>query len=305
MHRLDFRTFQVVTDLQRIHRFLGEGTLTQIAQGDKTHFIELQPYLNTRPSAIPDPMSKATMDNVWHAATSPELHVSAFLTATSVLLLDAIFRVTDARDMVWLLEEYRKRFNAADPRVRAALMHGFDKTMEFTKFKKEDRPTQPELLTNDLASVEAFLTPIAKAMTVEEIDEVAEADRGYDAQRHKQALVNMLQGASVSFPKGDNWFPAEVVELISHVPSAPGHIPCTAIVLLDAIRSSDDLSHAEFRFKSQWKDYYEMPIPIKIAFYAALRYLYETDERWCSDSKHHLRNIQPNDEQKASIGWPD
>jgi hypothetical protein len=125
--------------------------------------------------------------------------------------------------------------------------------------------------------LEAALMSIAREMTEDEIDYVSRNDCGMDVARHRAAPVALLADPQVACPPGEYWYPAEVVELIAHVPKATGYIPCMAIVLLDAVRDGDRRGNADYRLGSQWAALEALPQRVKDAFFAAFRFLYESE----------------------------
>ena len=117
-------------------------------------------------------------------------------------------------------------------------------------------------------------------MTADERDHVARADYGSDVARHRTALEVLLADPAVAYPPGEYWYPAEVVELVAHVPGSPGYIPCMAIVLLDALRTGDRSGNAVFHLENQWAELEALPRRPRDAFFAAFRHLYESDPAW-------------------------
>ena len=214
------------------------------------------------------------------AAVSPELQRDVFLTGTAALLIHALQNIEFPQDLSWLWEDFNSIYRTAPPPVRAALMNGFERLRHHCLLPVDCKPAQEDLLTRSQSEVEDLLIPIARRMTPAEIESIAAADYGMDIARHKRALKELLDSPSLAYPKGEVWYPAEVIELTSHVQGAAGWLPCTAIVLLDAVRDLDGMSNAEWRFEQQWYDYARLPDEPRSAIHAALRYLYEGDEFW-------------------------
>lgn len=161
--------------------------------------------------------------------------------------------------------------------IRAAVMNGFQRLRDLGLVEDRCRPQPDHRLTHSRAAVEAALKTIGRAMTLPEIDHVARADYGSDVARHRQALVALLQDPDLAYPPGEFWYPAEVVELVAHVPASTGYIPCMAIVLLDALRTGDMQDNASFRLGRQWAELLALPQRSRDAFLATYRHLYETD----------------------------
>lgn len=117
-------------------------------------------------------------------------------------------------------------------------------------------------------------------MTGAEMAHVARADFGSDAQRHRQALTALLADATMTRPPGATRFPAAVVELVSQVPGQPRHVPCLAIVLLDAMRDADARGTAAARLETPFAEIARLRPAARDALFAGFRHLYETKRDW-------------------------
>ncbi len=280
MTSFDFRNYQALSDLHQVHKFLGPASIYPITQNNNALFKELTLFLKDPSQYSGMCFSQAMNDALWLAAVSPETNPDAVLTAASVLIMASLSNMDSAQDLSRLWEEHKDIYRAAAPPVRAALMNGFEQLWEHHLLPDNCRPSRKDLLTRRLAEVEARLIPIARSITRAEIKAVAMADYGYKHTRHEEALLNLLDSPSLAYPTGEYWFPAEVVELTSHVQGETGWLPCTAIMLLDAVRTLDNRSNAEFRFGRQWRDYSRLPALDRAALHAGFRYLYESDVSW-------------------------
>ncbi|MDC0659840.1 hypothetical protein N6L27_17710 [Leisingera sp. SS27] len=277
MTSFDFRNYQALSDLHQVHKFLGPASIYPITQNNNALFKELTLFLKDPSQYSGMCFSQAMNDALWLAAVSPETNPDAVLTAASVLIMASLSNKDSAQDLSWLWEEYKDIYRAATPPVRAALMNGFKRLRHSRLLPDDCKPSEEDLLTRALSDVEEILIPIARSMTSAEIESVAAADYGMDLEKHMGALTDLLDSPTLAYPPGERWFPAEVVELTSHVQGRTGWLPCSAIMLLDAVRTLDNRSNAEFRFESQWRDYRRLPARERAAFHAALRYLYESD----------------------------
>lgn len=164
--------------------------------------------------------------------------------------------------------------------IRAALMNGVQRLADLNLLALPDGPSPAELLSMPLQGLAKPLIAIARRMTSDERDHVARADYGCDSTRHRSALEALLDNPSLAYPDTDAWYPAEVVELVSHVPGQPGHVPCLAIVLLDALRTGDARGNAEFRLGQQAAAIAGLAPPVRDTFHAAFRHLYESIPLW-------------------------
>lgn len=243
MDDADFRTRQVLADLDRV--------------------------LGLRP-----------ISDFWSPAVDPAPELSDLCAATAVLLRDLVETgaLDPALEDLWAT--HRSTLGAAPASVRAALMNGFDHLRHGGQAPEICAPTPEEQITWPLERVESALISIARQMTPEERDHVARADYGCDAARHREALEVLLRGSRMAYPPGEVWFPAEVVELVSHVPGQPGHVPCLAIVLLEALRTGDRHGNASFRFEQQFSEVAGLHPPACAAFFAAFRHLFEAERDW-------------------------
>jgi hypothetical protein len=243
MRHTDFRERQVLADLQRVAAHL----------------------------SLSDP---------WSALIAPDANAKLRSAATSVLLQLMIETDTadPAAEDIWLT--FRQDFHAQPAPARAALMNGFDRLCRLGLAPETCQPALGDCVTHRRAELEQALIALARQMTPIEIDHIADADYGNDADRHRAALSALLADPRVSYPPGDFWYPAEVVELVSHVPGAPGHVPCLAIVLLDALRTGDLHGHAEFRLGNQFTELLTLPEPARAVLLAAFRHIYETERTW-------------------------
>ena len=142
------------------------------------------------------------------------------------------------------------------------------------------QPAPQDCITQPRADLERALIALARQMTPAEIDHIARADYGCDVARHHAALLTLLADPHVACPPGEAWYPAEVVELVSHVLGTPGHMPCLAIVLLDALRTGDLHGNAEFRLANQFAELLALPQPARSVLLAAFRHIYETERNW-------------------------
>lgn len=243
MWHAEFRERQVLADLQRV----------------------------AAPLSVPDP---------WAAIYAPDATPGSRAAAVAVLMQLILETGTPdpATEDLWLT--HRRDFLAQPAPVRAALMNGLDLLRQRGLVPETCRPRPEDCITLPRSGLESALVALARKMTPEEIDHVARADYGCDAARHHEALTTLLADPRLAYPPGDFWYPAEVVELVSHVPGEPGHLPCMAIVLLDALRTGDLHGNAEYRLYSQLKEVLALPEPARSVLVAAFRHLYETERDW-------------------------
>jgi hypothetical protein len=220
--------------------------------------------------SVPEPWGTAL------AADTPLDHRAA----AAATLLQLILATRTPDPVLEDLWSHRQEFLAQPAQVRAALMNGFDHLRQRGLAPDPCRPAPPDCLTHRRPDLEPALIALARQMTPAEQDHIARADYGCDEARHHAALLALLADPQLAYPPGEVWYPAEVVELISHVPDEPGHVPCLAIVLLDALRTGDDRGNADYRLGTQFGDILALPQPARAVLIAAFRHLYESDRTW-------------------------
>lgn len=137
-------------------------------------------------------------------------------------------------------------------------------------------PPSPDCLSVSAAEVEARLIRIARRLS-DHVTSIARADYGYRYEEHLAALHDLLAQDFAQVPLEDRWCPMEVLELTSHVPSDPGHVPALAIVLLDAVRNMDEYGSVGFRWEHQHRDITALPPHTRAPLLAGFRYFYEAD----------------------------
>lgn len=219
---------------------------------------------------VPEPWGVALA-----ADTLPDSRASAAAT-----LLHLVLATRTPDPVVEDLWSHQREFLAQPAPIRAALMNGFDLLRRRGLAPDFCRPAPPDCATHRRADLEPALIDLARQMTPSEQDHVARADYGCDVARHHAALTALLADPRLAYPPGEAWYPAEVVERVSHVAGTPGHAPCLAVVLLDALRTGDAQGNADYRLGTQFGDLLTLPQPVRAVFLAAFCYFYETGPTW-------------------------
>ncbi|MCG3267820.1 hypothetical protein [Yoonia sp. I 8.24] len=201
-------------------------------------------------------------------------------TATAAILLHHI----ETRKHDTVLGEYWSEnlslYRASAAQIRAAIAHGFAYLNAYGVIELPAAPDTDDLRSVSRQSVESALTNIASQLLGPAIETISKADYGDCAAQHKRALEDLLSRNFEDVLLTDRWYPMEVIELTSHVPTSLGGIPCTAIVLLDAIRTNDNYGSASFRLERHAEFFCGLAEPQYSAFWAAFRFLYENDPFW-------------------------
>lgn len=187
--------------------------------------------------------------------------------------------------------------------LRSAILRGLDCIDDFSYGHNPTEYFWPEesRLTRTAEQILPRLCEIARSMDEPTRRSVAAADYGCDIERHHEALNDVLSSETCLFPKDDVWYPSEVVELVSHVRSTSGFIPCTALLLANALQGRDNVGWFEFRWSNMAADYNQLPKSIHAPILAGLRFLYESGEDFLTFSK--AKNCDPVTSPEGLIGF--
>ena len=275
---MTFRKYQSIYDLQS-----AAANLLGHFERDLTSFENYvrDRLAKSRSERLPHwklDIAEASWASLAEQACSPEDSREAFLFATCVLLLDRFENSHRGGDLQWEWDAFAGEYRSAPDAIRAALMNGFEEARNHSLISSEIRPTNSDLVTNAEDDVLEKLKDLARSLTLEEQSEIATADYGTEVERQLEALQLLLKTNDCRFP--DTWFPAEVVELVSHVPSASGFAGCTALVLINAIYDGDHVNNASFRWRANKLSYLDLPFDARSSVMAAFRHLYETVPIW-------------------------
>lgn len=278
----EFRSQQAIHDLAHI---AGEADAAVLAAAFK-HSKTLREIIATRRCRL-EPNDEPVIRDLLLAAATPE-RPEPFITATCVLLANTLQSGHQAEALTWFWEEYHAAYRVLPTRERGAILRGWLRVQDVTGLTLDPMPDPVEFVGNDPNSLIPGLRDLAKGMTDDLVAYVAKADYGRDVDQHYAALRRLIWDQDCELHDDQNWFPAEVVELISHVPSQPGFIECTALLLIDAIRGRDNIGRMEFRWQNNAPAYRALPEPIRRLFLKSFRYVYESDPEFLSfDSKDY------------------
>jgi hypothetical protein len=167
----------------------------------------------------------------------------------------------------------------AHSRLRTAILRGLD-TLEDTAIRYEPAEyllPKESRLTLPRDEVLPRLCDLARSVDQATCNSIAAADYGQDTARHLEALRDVLSKEDCQFPNNDVWYPSEVVELVAHVRSTPGFVPCTALLLANALPTNDEMGWFDFRWHTLAADYNALPDSARAPILAGMRYLYEAD----------------------------
>lgn len=196
----------------------------------------------------------------------------------------------DAKEVSELAVEPVRR---APNKLRAAILRGLDALEDLSyRFEPADYLLPKESrMTRPIEQVLPKLCDIARAIDFPTRKSVAAADYGQEIERHLEALDNVLAAENCQFPKEEVWYPSEVIELVSHVRDTPGFVPCTALLLANAVQGRDISGWFESRWSNLAADYNALPISARAPILAGLRCLYEAGESFLTYTGH--KNCDP------------
>ena len=202
--------------------------------------------------------------------------------AVVVLLADVLQSRVGTRvlDDVW--PEAALRLRGWPATLRAAVANGLVRARELGLVAL-DTPDPASCLTRPASEISEHLLQIARSMRREELVSVAQADYGHDTERHLVALQACLSLRDGIFLPEEFWYPSEVVELRAHVPGYPGHVGCTAILLLNVLKNGDQQDWFGFRWQRQAAAYCELKPSQRDPILAAIRHIHETDENFLAN----------------------
>ena len=271
-----FRTWQAVSDLiHHIKPLLGLH-LGRVAQavGATPGAVGLAVgHLRNDGFAFRREATLALMDGLETIAIGGE---AGFDLAVVVLLADLLQSRTPAPLLADVWPEAVLRLPYWPDTLRAAVANGLVRARELGLIVL-DPPDAALCLTRPADDIAGHLLQIARSMRPDELQAVAQADYGNDAQRHLDALRACISRRDGIFLPDEGCDPSEVVELVAHGPGQPGHPGCTAILLLNVLQTGDLQDWFGFRWPAQAPAYCALKPSQRDPILAGIRYLYETD----------------------------
>lgn len=275
---MTFRKLQVILDLRRVAiKHLERTSIT--ASLERSLLTTLENSISERVPRWKLELPKETYREVHLRAVSAENN-HQFLGATCILLLDRFENSERGSDFEWEWDAFAARYRSADAPTRAAIMNGLDQGRKDSLISDVVRPSLSDCTTEPVLEVIHPLFQLAKSLTEEERKWIAQADYGENVKRHLSALNELLETDNCIYPTGEAWFPAEVVELVSHDSRNPGFVGCTAITLINAIADNDSQGNADFRWRSHRYSYGALAPTQRGAFQDGFRHLYEVLRDW-------------------------
>ncbi len=276
---VSFRTLQAISDLQALAEGVLDNSLsvvplsgsgrealrglvkTERCMFDSDASLKLWPVLN-----------KLSED-----AAQPE---AVCALANGILAANAL-QGGDRKEVagsLWSASVHRLR--QLPPRLRGPLARAAGRTADLHRFPDRAVPTGDDKVSVDLAGISERLVKIGQAVTEEEIQHIARADYGCDRDRHLSALRQVIFNQDCVFTDAQGWYPSEVVELVSHVPTEPAFAVATAILLNHCIHKGDLQGSTDFRWENNAAAYLALPPELRGPILAGFRAIYESDDNW-------------------------
>jgi hypothetical protein len=194
-------------------------------------------------------------------------------------LLTGVITGGSVSDADWDLARQGRGFRQRPNAVRAALMNAIEELRVLGQISGTCRPTADDLVTATPGDLEVALTGLVRSMTPAELDHVARADFGADADQHRTALAALLLDDRLAYPDLSG-VPSRVVDLVANAPGQPGHVPCLALTLLHALRIADVRGTAARRLEAQFAEISRLHQDTREVLLAGFRHLYETNRQW-------------------------
>ncbi len=273
---ISFQTLQVVADLQSV----AANGFTALSDRVKPEQKKALRRLIFDQRCV---LSSADVDEV-HAdllliAALPDKAFDAFLAATALLLADRLQGGAGRDDLYWNWDAFHDHYRAAPSPVRAAVMNGFRWAHTTRRVNLEHVPEGADLQTYDQGDLLRVLKMVARAMPDDLRALACQLVPSDTRAVHRRALDNCLSGSCVLSEYG-NWFPGEVVELVSLDPDHAAFPFCTAILMVDAIETRDAKDRMSFRWEEHAPRYLRMKSNARSAIVAGMRHLYEMSADW-------------------------
>jgi len=212
-------------------------------------------------------------------ASMPDQDHPSFVTATIVLLTDRLRRGAGQDDLFWNWDAFQERFRQAPSPIRAALMNGFRCADDMQLVKLDQPPSGTDLRTYDEEDLIRLLRIIARSMTDNARDEVCMIAPEEIRDVHRTALENCLRTSCILSEFG-SWFPYEVVEPVSLDTEHPAYAACSALILLDAIVTSDAEGKMAYRYEELAEEFFHLKPEYRMPMVAGLRHLHEMEADW-------------------------
>lgn len=164
---------------------------------------------------------------------------------------------------------------------RAVLLKAYYELHQMGCYEAYSCPNPRQFPSENAASIITTLCLLARNMSEDVLIIIAQADYGYDFEKHLAALRDVIDQPDCRFPKGECCYPADVVELVGFAPEKAGFVGCTALLIINDIISSGHRDYMSFRWENEPDMYCSLPVPQREPILRGIRHLYETArDRW-------------------------
>lgn len=276
---VDFRTLQAISDLQALVGDILNRT------GETLDFSA--PELTTLYKLVTDERCAFNSDasiSLWprlqELAADETAGDDACALSNGILMANAL-QGGDRQEVagsLWSGSVTRLRklpYRWRGPLARAALC-----TSDRHRFDGDAAPSHDDRLSVDIPGTSERLVKIARSATEEEILHIARADYGCGCDKHLSELRKVIRDQACVFAESQGWYPSEVVELVSHVPTEPGFAVATAVLLNHCIHKRDLQGSTDFRWENNAAAYLAMAPVLRDPVLAGFRAIYELDDGW-------------------------
>jgi hypothetical protein len=274
-----FRTLQAIADLQAL------VTDTLNADGDCLPFERPQTRALARLVAeehccFASDASFALLPGLEAIATDPSATDSLVALANGLLMANALQGGDRLDTVAELWTANLDRLRRLPPTLRGPLASAAQCTVSWNLLSAGAQPTRDDRMTVDPDRTSRALVAIAQSATEEELLHIARADYGCGCDRHLRTLRQVIWHQDCIFADDQGWYPAEVVELVSHVPNQTGFAVATAILLNHCVHKGDLQGSTDFRWENNARAYMALPRPLRTPILAGFRAIYESDPGW-------------------------
>lgn len=276
---VDFRTLQAISDLQAL-------TCDIVDEADanwpiaESQSVALRRLVTVEGCSFGSDASLALWSLLDEIATQPAQPDAVCALSTGVLMANAL-QGGDRQEVAGSLwSDSVARLRRLPHRLRGPLARAALCTRDRHRFRDSAAPSADDTLSVDVARTSARLVGIARAATEEELRHIARADYGCGCDTHLPALRQVIFKQDCVFTEAQGWYPSEVVELVSHVPTEPAFAVATAILLNHCLHKGDLQASTDFRWENNAAAYLALPPPLRDPILAGFRAIYESDGGW-------------------------
>ena len=199
-----------------------------------------------------------------------------------ILLADVLQRRQASGLLAETWDEACKRLPDWPGTLRAAMANGLRRAVELGLVTLHTDPTDADFQTHKSLEISEPLLRIARSMRRDELFAVAQADHGHDIEKHFAALMDVIAKRDGIFPEGEVAYQAKVIELTANAANASGFEGCTAILLLNVLKTGDPTGRFDVRWPQHGAAYCALRPSTRDPILAGIRHIYETDVNFLS-----------------------